>query len=450
MTHTVSLSSIHIPPERQRIDVDPEHIVELADSITDNGLFHPPVVRRGIVETHSNGVNFTATKETLILVAGECRLKAIEMMYDLGKELRYGTERFPIGQIPVNFLGELDHITAFRAELDENIRRRDLSWQDRSRATAQLAELMRLEAERDHRPPPRVSEIAKEASPDVHPKVALDSTRKELIVARHLDKPEIAKAKTVDEAFKILKRAEDLQKSEDLAREIGATFSMSSHTLLLGNCLDKTNSWEPNYFDCVLTDPPYGMNAQDFGDSNGAAQGAHFYEDSPDMFKIWAPHWMQMMQYASKPQAHLYWFCDIEWFSWLNRLAFDNGWKPFRTPLIWVNPTGQRAPWPYSGPQRKWQAILYAVKGDRPCKVLAPDVLTWPSDQNLNHQAQKPVALYQDLLRRSCNPGDRVLDPFCGTGTIFPAAHSMKIFATGVELNEAAYGIAAKRLKELK
>jgi DNA modification methylase len=77
-------------------------------------------------------------------------------------------------------------------------------------------------------------------------------------------------------------------------------------------------------------------------------------------------------------------------------------------------------------------------------------VLTWPSDPNLNHPAQKPVALYTDLLRRSCNPGDRVLDPFAGTGTIFPAAHSLKIFATGVEKNQSAYGIAVRRLKELK
>jgi DNA modification methylase len=445
--HVINFSSIIIPPHRQRINLDPEYIVELADSITDNGLFHPPIVRgANDKETASRDPSF----DWFTLVAGECRLKAIDLMWQMGRKLKYGQEELPINHVPVNFLGELDHITTFRAELDENIRRRDLSWQDRVRAVSQLAELMRLESQRDNRPAPTIAVIAKESRPDMQPGAAHDAVRKELIVSRNLDNPLISKAKNVDEAFKILKREEDLQKAEDLAKEIGATFSSASHVLLLGDCLDKCNSWEPESFDCVLTDPPYGIGAQDFGDSDGLAQGAHFYDDQPEMFKASAPKWIDMVSISMKPISHLYWFCDIDWFPWLKHIAQSSGLKPFRTPLIWVNPSGQRAPWPHSGPQRKWQAILYATKGDRPCRALAPDVLTWPSDPNLNHPAQKPVALYTDLLRRSCNPGDRVLDPFAGTGTIFPAAHSLKIFATGVEKNQSAYGIAVRRLKELK
>jgi site-specific DNA-methyltransferase (adenine-specific) len=94
--------------------------------------------------------------------------------------------------------------------------------------------------------------------------------------------------------------------------------------------------------------------------------------------------------------------------------------------------------------------LLYAVRGDRPVTKLAPDVLTYPTDPNLNWAAQKPVALYQDLLVRSCRPGDSVLDPFAGSGTIFPAAHPLKIRATGIELSPEAYGIAIQRLGELK
>jgi DNA modification methylase len=59
------------------------------------------------------------------------------------------------------------------------------------------------------------------------------------------------------------------------------------------------------------------------------------------------------------------------------------------------------------------------------------------------------VSLYEDLLKRSARPGDSVLDPFAGSGTIFPAAHSLKIKATGIELDPSAYGIAVKRLGEL-
>ena len=46
--------------------------------------------------------------------------------------------------------------------------------------------------------------------------------------------------------------------------------------------------------------------------------------------------------------------------------------------------------------------------------------------------------------------GDVVLDLFCGTGPIFPAAHALKCRAVGVEKDSGAYGIALTRIKELK
>ena len=109
-----------------------------------------------------------------------------------------------------------------------------------------------------------------------------------------------------------------------------------------------------------------------------------------------------------------------------------------------------RAPWPEHGPQRKYETILYAVKGKRPTLKLAPDVLDFPPDSNLGHAAQKPVALFEELLRRSVQPGNSVLDPFMGSGTIFAAAHVLKCRATGLELDQASYGIAVKRIEGLK
>ena len=94
--------------------------------------------------------------------------------------------------------------------------------------------------------------------------------------------------------------------------------------------------------------------------------------------------------------------------------------------------------------------ILYAVKGKRAVNRMVGDVLSYGADAQLNHSAQKPVALYQDLLSRSVLPGNTVLDPFCGTGPIFPAAHALKCKAIGVEKDPAHYGKAVKRIQELK
>jgi DNA modification methylase len=58
--------------------------------------------------------------------------------------------------------------------------------------------------------------------------------------------------------------------------------------------------------------------------------------------------------------------------------------------------------------------------------------------------------LYYDLLRRSVSPGDRVLDPFAGSGPILPAAQELKCRATALEIDPAAFGIGVKRLEKLK
>lgn len=444
MIEAILKTEVIISPNRQRKDKDPEYTVELANSIERNGLIHPITVRR--------------SNDRVILVAGEQRSEAIEYLWNMGSQVRCGGKVFPEGQLPCIDLKNLNPIDAFEIELEENIRRRDLSWQEKSTATSQLFELRRLQAEKAGKPVPTVAEIAKEIRGDSGG--AHERTRKEIIVSKHLADEDVSKAKTVDEAFKVIKRKEELQKSAELGRSVGLTFNNSAHSLLRGDCLELLKTLPSESFDCILTDPPYGIDAQDYNSSGGKAggggSGSHFYDDSPETWVTLMKAFLPQICRLAKPQAHFYMFCDVDNFWHAKQLLqiaiFDTrtDWKIFRTPLIFINPTAIRAPWPDQGPQRKWQMILYAVKGSKHVNHLRPDVLTYPSDDNLNHHAQKPVALYTDLLSRSCNPGDSVLDPFCGTGTIFPSAHELKVRATGIELDESAYGIAVKRLEGLK
>ena len=55
------------------------------------------------------------------------------------------------------------------------------------------------------------------------------------------------------------------------------------------------------------------------------------------------------------------------------------------------------------------------------------------------------MALYRDLLSRSCVAGDRVLDCFGGTGPILVAANMMKLEATYIENSKESYDIAVTR-----
>src|SRR6202012_4619371 len=79
------------------------------------------------------------------------------------------------------------------------------------------------------------------------------AVRKDLIVAQHLHNPEVAKAKSTDEAFKILKRQETTAKNVELAATVGKTFTSSVHELHNLDCLSFLRTCSADTFDVILT-----------------------------------------------------------------------------------------------------------------------------------------------------------------------------------------------------
>lgn len=426
--------------DRQRKEFPEGANVELQASITDIGLLNPIVL-----ETIPVGDG----TQDFILRAGERRLRAVSDIYALGGRFQFDGDLVPDGCIPYTLFSQLTERQRLQIEVDENEQRQEFTWQERAKATAKLKKLRDLEAEERGEEKPTVAEISKEVRGSAIGDYQTQ-TKRELVVAAHLDNPEVQKASSVNEAYKILKKQEARKQAEALGESVGAVFSSNVHQLHNTDSLGWMFECGNELFDVILTDPPYGMGADTFGDAGGKADGAHFYQDDYE-------YWLKIMSVfpketyrIAKPNAHMYCFCDVDRFGELKKLLADAGWNVFRTPLIWVKPNAYRAPWPEKGPQRRYEFILFAIKGDLGVTKMLGDVLTYPADDNLGHPAQKPVALYRDLLSRSTLPGMKVFDPFCGTGPIFPAAYERLCEATGIEGDTASYGIAARRILELK
>jgi len=430
----IPLDQIIVRPRRQRQEFNINAHQELVTSISETtvGLQNPLVVR-------PEGTQF-------ILLSGERRLRAIQDVYALGGTILYAGNAVPAGQIPCTLTTELSELDAEEAELEENIRRVDLTWAERAEATSRLMSLRGRQAEAKGEPCPTVREIAQEVR-NSGEGVNQENTRREIIVTKYLSDPDVRSAKSLEEAFKVVKKKEQAKKHAALAETVGANISLASHQCYNTNAKDWLAGQPSEQFDVILSDPPYGMGADEFGDSGGHAAGGHGYVDSYDYWCSLMPAVVEHLYRVAKQNAHCYLFCDFDRFHELKFMMEENKWRVFRTPLIWHKPTGSRTPWVNQSPQRRYETILFAIKGDRQVTALRGDILEHTPDTNLGHAAQKPVSLYQDLLERSVMPGDRVLDPFCGTGPIFPAATAVKCLATGVELDATSYGIAISRLK---
>lgn len=70
------------------------------------------------------------------------------------------------------------------------------------------------------------------------------------------------------------------------------------------------------------------------------------------------------------------------------------------------------------------------------------------SGERLGYPTQKPLALLERVLNASSNPGDVVLDPFCGCGTAVHAAQKLGRSWIGIDITHLSISLIEKRLKD--
>lgn len=415
--------TISVPPNRQRQKFKEEAHLELIKSIEEDGLISPIVV-------DLDG------KQQMTLVAGERRLRACKAIFEKGGSVRLVNGNVEPGCVPVIVLSEQPERIRRRIELSENITRLDLTWQEKVKATNEIIELFRID-----NPDVSLAEIAKTVGIDA----ASASARQ--TIGDHMHLSGVANAPSEKDAKKaVVKHMQDVLAGALAIRQLeqslaGDSTPASRHTLIRGEASSILIGLETK-FDAILTDPPYGIGAHDYTHANTLTV-QHGYDDSAKAFDNLLAFLPAMLTRVAKEQCHLYLFCDIaQWGRWQS--AFEaRGWETYRQPMIWVKSrggVGSADVWPYHA----YECIFYAVRGRKVTYgKLASDVLVYDPVPSRLHAAQKPVALYEDLLRRSALLNDKVLDCFCGSGTIFEAADRTSTIATGIDLD---IGLAQRRL----
>lgn len=93
--------------------------------------------------------------------------------------------------------------------------------------------------------------------------------------------------------------------------------------------------------------------------------------------------------------------------------------------------------------------LLYQIKEDKGVdNVFRIPMLQHASPERLGYPTQKPVALLERIIRASSNPGDVILDPFCGCGTAVHAAQKLGRHWIGIDISHLAVSLIKKRMTE--
>lgn len=422
---TIAIDQILIPPNRIRQTFDPTYISDLADTIADKGLINPVTVR----------------DDGRTLVAGENRMRACYILHRQGRRLFCNGEIIPAGCIAIVRLSKLDPLKLREAELEENTKRRDLTWQEKASAARELHQLRLNQTSGQQTLADTAREITGLPSGKERGQPVTDLSDA-ILVSKHLDDPDIASAPDLREAKKRLTRKLEAKFREALVSQHGFAQSVSQHTLHNGDALDILDTTGEGQFDCIITDPPYGIGAHGFGSQ---ATTTHQYLDDEEATFRFLERLVPLLERVTKAQAHLYMFCDPRFFNLLRGIFYINRiFDVWSIPIIW-HKSGGMLPSPDYGPRRTYETILFANKGQKMVTGVYPDVVSIPSVGDKSHAAEKPLDLYVDLLRRSCGAGDSILDCCGGSGVVLPAANRLGLRATYIELDKDSYNLATLR-----
>lgn len=125
-----------------------------------------------------------------------------------------------------------------------------------------------------------------------------------------------------------------------------------------------------------------------------------------------------------------------------------NHWKFTLANLARLDAEG-RIYWPAKGGWPRYKRYLDQVRG-----IPLQDV--WTDITPVNSQAkerrgyptQKPIALLDRIIGASSNPGDIVLDPFCGCGTAVESAQGLGRSWIGIDVTYLAIAEIQERMRE--
>ncbi|MFO0555892.1 MAG: site-specific DNA-methyltransferase [Polyangiaceae bacterium] len=145
-----------------------------------------------------------------------------------------------------------------------------------------------------------------------------------------------------------------------------------------------------------------------------------------------------------KKNAHLYLYSDQETMFVVKPVGEAAGFK-FWKPLVW----DKRLIGMGYHYRARYELILFFEKGKRRLADLStPDVLEHPRIRG-GYPSEKPSKLSEIFIKQSTEPGDLVVDPFCGSGSIGVAARTLGRRYVASDICEEAVDVTLQRLGEV-
>ena len=429
---TIEPSHVFVREGLERIRKENGDIAELLESIKTKGQIHPILVTR----TAESGLELVAGRRRLLAcMAGKLTVHAVvkESMTDL--ELR-------------------------ELELEENIMRKDFTWQERTQGIAELHALKQklygATTHRGHIPGHSQADTAKivgVSQPRIAQAIHLADAMKAI--------PELALAKSEKDAVKILHKLEEKVLVAELVKRQQGKESPSLFAaahFIIQDAFVSMSRITDEVVNFANVDTPYGIDLKHNKKISSQSEGVRtdtdytewasddyiklhtMEEDGAKYFSGYAWDTMREVYRILKPDSWMIWWFGIQWYAPLFAALERVGFTVDKIPGIWYGGAGgAQTMQPEVNLARSYDTFFVCRKGS-PVMIKRGRANVFAFDkvapQNKIHPTEKPFELMKELFSIFVLPGMTAISPFLGSGNDLRALYSIGAQGFGFELDE--------------
>lgn len=189
----------------------------------------------------------------------------------------------------------------------------------------------------------------------------------------------------------------------------------------VGSCLDWM-SLNPSSVDHIICDPPYAIDMANLQQSNSnmmdvrGTSAEHVVDENLDLLYKFVPAAFKVI----RDKGFLVMFCDFMNFRLLVNLGESAGFAVQRWPVIWTKLSAKNECAGFNFTKAAECAVIMRKPGSVLCEH---QPLNWrtisssPVDKDFDHPFAKPRELWQWIARAVSSEGQRIYDPFAGCGS---------------------------------
>jgi site-specific DNA-methyltransferase (adenine-specific) len=227
---------------------------------------------------------------------------------------------------------------------------------------------------------------------------------------------------------------------------------LRTNRLILGDALQVMGGISDSSIDLILTDPSYGIDYQ----SNRRTLRnklpklmSDTYDHSRWLLRQFLPEAYRVL----KPGSHLYIFNRWDVYPFFFNEVQKAGFT-IKNCLVWAKNNHGSGDL-YGAYAYQHEFCIFSRKDGTPRLLRGKrtsDMLNYQkvSSSNLLHATQKPLRMLLAVVEKSTEPGEVVLDPFCGSGSACKAAYLLGRRYIGIDCDPEVIAVARENMEVLE